>query len=152
MRSSLGEINKLPTLETAQPATKDLIAREQPDLTDRSTLSAGVTVIGNHTNDARFSHRGARVSLGLAHSFRNGIRIDAGGFAERLWYEDEFAPFGMPRDDFGRGVSMGVQNNRLTILGAAPRVGCSASRWSSNIIFYDNRDVLECNLSLTHRF
>lgn len=121
-------------------------------LTDRSTLSAGVTLIGNRTNDARFSHQGARVSLGLAHSFRNGIRIDAGGFAERLWYEDEFAPFGMPRNDFGRGVSIGVQNNRLTILGAAPRVGCSASRRSSNIVFYDNRDVLECNLSLTHRF
>ena len=121
-------------------------------LTERTTVTAGLTLIANTTEDTRFSHRGARINMGLSHGFQNGVLADLGGFAERLWYEDDFIPFGIPRRDTERGLSIGFQNNNITFFGAAPRLGCSVSRRTSNIVFYDNRDVVECNVSLTHRF
>ena len=142
----------------AQNAIFDANALEQTfglrrRIGDRSYWETGVTLSRSLAEDARFSYRGTRLSLGFGRNWANGWQVSASGTYEERPYDEEFSPLlPLKREDTIYGLSFSLLNSTITFRGATPRLSCGATWTSSNIVFYDSRDVVECSFALTTQF
>ncbi|MEO1549431.1 MAG: surface lipoprotein assembly modifier [Pseudomonadota bacterium] len=119
----------------------------------RAYVDGGVTLSRSLAQDARFSYRGARLSLGTGYNWANGWQVGLSGTYEKRPYDQLFSPL-IPtkREDRIYGLNISLLNSTITFRGATPRLSCGATWTSSNIVFYDSRDVVECSFALTSQF
>ena len=109
----------------------------------------------NRANDDRFTYWGPRGSVELGGRVGESWILSAGPVLSFRNYDDIFSAFtglDRPRRDRSFGLQIGVQNTDWRIRGAVPRLSCLAERTNSNIVFYDNRNVLECSFGLSRQF
>ncbi len=124
-------------------------------LTPTLAIDGGLSLSRSVAEDSSFSYKSYRLNTGVTKVWQSGWRASLGlSFEERLYdfnYSDA-DPFQLRRADETIGANISLLNSRITVRGATPRLSCQASKGSSNIVFADNRNIYECNFSLTTRF
>ena len=122
-------------------------------LTPRLIGEVGIGLGRTWAEDDRFSYYAYRVNGSLTRSWQSGWQVSLGASLERRPFDEIFSGL-IPqrREDNTIGLNFSLLNSTITFRGATPRLRCSASKTSSNIVFYDNREVLECDFGLTTRF
>ncbi|NNU78994.1 DUF560 domain-containing protein [Halovulum dunhuangense] len=122
-------------------------------ITPRLALRAGLAVNRTNARDPRFSYDAIRPSIGMERSWPSGWTVLGNVYYEQEWFDAPFFAFDTEkRIDRTVGLGLIVGNNSVVIRGFTPRLSCNFARTGSNVVFYDNIDVEECNLSLTRRF
>jgi len=101
----------------------------------------------------RFWFISPRVGLELGGRVGDSWILSAGPVLSLKNYDENFSGLiPVKRQDRTYGVRISAQNTNWRIRGAVPRLSCLAERTNSNIVFYDNLNVLECSVGLSRQF
>lgn len=114
-------------------------------------LSYGLTLDRMRTRTDYHRNRGLALQLGLARDF--GPRFSAGVtfFADWHRYDANFPILGRPRFDHSFGFGLNARLPGVQLMGASPKIGCTARRNISNVALY-SWDAVDCTLGWERRF
>ena len=115
------------------------------------TLSFGLGY--TDARDDRFSYLAPRVGAEYGSRVGDTWILSGGPVLSLKAYDEDFGLLtDGPREDVSYGLKLSVLNTAWRVRGAVPRLSCLAERTNSNVVFYDNRNVVECSIGLSRQF